>query len=718
VTKATDSKIKDYRAVEQLIQPKRLLMAPRVLEGPWLSHNDDGDLYGFFTLNLKAIMIQKTQLGRKISALSDYMFDNLLSNFRFRNLEIFNESFQPTVKSFRGTPRITKKKILKRKRLVRSKQMSSRLSRRKQNKTMLEEVALDGSLHKKTFSFKQDYSDSFKGLYKYGIEISFKDPTIKFVEDMITELKQNISQFNPYLVRSNRPSSTTDSGNRFTENFIETETSRFVNEEAAPWNLAIKNYVELLAAIKNLTKDEATTILHKTLLKVHPKYATPKSLQHFYVSYKNIYADLVRYFGVKPRNNSNVEGGNTRRQTKNSIAFKIEFKEAVSFQDKDKNLNYFDNKKDGIPILSKSELISNSKKEFDKFFKEKPNFSRTQISTIGKKEANSMGKIDNNLVSYMTPKKIKLKKKKIMLNKKPVSFNTKEINNAINSIKNVKKAENVTQKKNVKTSFTITVAKPIESYLDKSESKTKDTRENLGKNTVFNNADEKTKIHDAVKLPSDIKINFSKKKKKNKISRNKFRVDNKVVERVVSDPKRSEKLPISLKAVLGSESTSVRNNLLKSKKDQISSKKSSDIFDLIYTSPVEVIYYMDSKWRTIDLGSLNKLSNSVICKIEPYNLQGLTEQEDKINISNKYFILDLGRPSLKNTFLETITMDDVLDKINELPRYNDEYFTNSPVKQSQNRLSTINEQKKRSSSPEQKLVTNRRIPRRSTKNAY
>jgi hypothetical protein len=63
-------------------------------------------------------------------------------------------------------------------------------------------------------------------------------------------------------------------------------------------------------------------------------------------------------------------------------------------------------------------------------------------------------------------------------------------------------------------------------------------------------------------------------------------------------------------------------------------------------------------------------------------------------------------------------MDDVLDKINELPRYNDEYFTNSPVKQSQNRLSTINEQKKRSSSPEQKLVTNRRIPRRSTKNVY
>jgi hypothetical protein len=718
VRKASDSKIKDYRSIEELVQPKRLLRAPRVIEGPWMSHTDDGDLYGFFTLNLKAIMIEKTYLGRKISALSNYMFDKLLADFRFRNLEIFNESFQPTVKSVRGTPRIGKKKILRRRRLVRSKQRNSRLSRKRQNRTMLDEVALDSSLHKKTFSFKQDYSDSFKGLYKYGLEISFKDPTIKFVEDMITELKQTISQFNPYYVRSNRPSSLTESRTRFTQDFVNTEVARFTNEGSAPWNLAIKNYVELLAALKNLTKQEADAVLHKTLLKVHPKYATPKSLEHFYSSYKNLYGDLVMYFRVKPRNNSNVKGGNTKRQPKNSIAFKIEFREAVSFEDKDKNLTYFDDKKDGIPTLSKRKFVANARKEFNKFFKEKPSFSRTQISTVGKKETDSMGKIDNNLVSHMTPKKIKLKKKKIMLNKKPVTFNTKEINNAIDDIKSVKKTENIAQKKNKKTSFTIKAAKPIENYLDKSENKTKSTRENLGKNTVFNNADEKIKIHKSTQLPKEIKKSFSKKKKKNRTSRNKFKVDNKVVQRIVSDPKKAEKLPISLKAVLGSESKSVRNNLFKSKKDQVSSKKTADIFDLIYTSPVEIKYYHNDKWQMIDSKSLNKLPNSVLCKIEPLNIQGLTEQEDKINISNKYFILELGKAKLRNTFLENITMDDVLQKIDELPRYKDEYFTNSPVKQSQNRLSTLNEQKNKPASSEEKLITKRRTLKRSRKNAY
>ena len=718
VRKASDSKIKDYRTIEELVQPKRLLRAPRVLEGPWMSHNDDGDLYGFFNLNLKAIMINKTHLGRKISALSDYMFDKLLADFRFRNLEIFNESFQPTVKSVRGTPRIGKKKTLRRKRLVRSKQGDSRFSKRKQNRTTLNEVALDGSLHKKTFSFKQDFSNSFKGLYKYGLEISFKDPTIKFVEDMITELKQTISQFNPYYVRANRSSSLTESRTRFTQSFVNTEVARFTNEAAAPWSLAIKNYVELLAALKNLTKEEADAVLHKTLLKVHPKYATPKSLEHFYSSYKNLHSDLVRYFRVNPKNNSNIKGGNTRRQPKNSISFKIDFRETISFKDKDKNLSYFDDKNDGIPVLSKRKFVANAKKEFNKFFKEKPNFLRTQISTVGKKETDSMGKVDNNLVSHMTPKKIKLKKKKIMLNKKPVTLNTKEINNAIEDLKSVQKSENIVQKKNKKTSFTIKAAKPIENYLDKSENKTKNTRKNLGKNTVFNNADEKIKTHKAKQLPKEIQKNFSKKKKKNRINRNKFKVGNKVVERIVSDPKKAEKLPISLKAVLGSESKSVRNNLLKSKKDQISSKKTSDIFDLMYTSPVEIKFYHNNNWKTIDLKSLNRLSNSVICKLEPYNIQGLTGQEDKINISNKYFILDLGNAELRNTFLENITMDDVLEKIDELPRYKDEYFTNSPVKQSQNRLSTLNEQKNKPASSEQKLITNRRTLRRSRRNVY
>jgi hypothetical protein len=718
IRKATDSKIKDYRSIEELVQPKRRLRAPRAFEGPWMSHTDDGDLYGFFTLNLKAMMIEKTRLGRKISALSDYMFDKLLAEFRFKNIELFNESFQPVIRSNRGTPRIGKRKSLKRNRLVKSKQRDSRVSERRQNRAMIREIALDGSLHKKTFAFSQQYSDSFKGLYKYGLELSFNDPTISFVENMITELKQTINQFNPYYVRSNRPSSTTEGKTRFTQVFVDTELERFTNESAAPWNLAIKNYVELLAALKNLTKQESNAMLHKTLLLVHPKYGTPKSLEHFYSSYKNLYGDLVRYFRVRPKNNSNIKGGNTRRQPKNSISFKIDFKETVSFEDKDKNLNYFDDKKDGIPTLTKKKFIENSKKEFNKFFKEKPSFSRTQISTVGKKETDSMGRIDNNLVSYMTPKKIKLKKKKIMLNKKPVSFNTKEVNNAIDSIKNVKKPENITQKKNKKTNFTIKVAKPIENYLDKSENKTKNTRENLGKTTVFNNAEEKLKTSTKPGISKEIKKGFSKKKKKNKISRNKFKVDNKVVQRIVSDPKKAERLPISLKAILGSESKSVRNNLFKTKKDQISSRKTTDIFDLIYTSPVEIKYYHDNKWEMIDSKILGSLPNSVICKIEPFSVQGLTEQEDKINISNKFFLLDLGKAKLKNTFLENITMDDVIQKIDELPRYKDEYFTNSPIKQAQNRLSTLNGKNSGLASPNEELLTKRRTPKRSTKNAY
>lgn len=714
-----NSKIKDYRQARDYLPPSLNKAAHRPIDGAWLSHNDEGDLYGFFTLDIKNILISKTLLGEKISNLSDNLFDQLLSEFKFRNIEIFNEKFSPIIRSNRGTPKISKRKSLKRKSLIKSKQRETRLSKRKKDRIMMEEVPLNTSLQKKTFSFLHRHSDRMKGHYKYGIEISFKDPTYKFIEDIVTEMKETISQFNPYFVRSNRPSSLIMDSTRFSETFVNTEIDRFVNEEAAPWNLAILNYVKMVSMLKSYTEEETSIELHKATIQAHPKYSTPKSLSYFYKNYKALYFNVVKYFKFNNNSNSDVQGGNTKRQPKNSISFKFEFKDIVSFEDKDKNLNYFDNNRDGIPLMTRDEFVQNSKKEFDKFFKEKPSFQRTQISTVGKKETDSMSKIDNNLVSYMTPKKIKLKKKKVMLNRKPVAFNVKEVNNAIDSLKSVKKADVVKPKKNKKTKFTIKTAKPIENYLDKKEKKTKDTRENLGKDSVFNNAEEKLKIKATKPISKEVKKIFSKKPKiKKKIQKDSFKVSNKIVEKIVTNKKKAERLPISLKAVIGSESQSVRNNLLKSQKDQISSRKSSDIFDIMYTSPMETQYYSKGKWQMIDAQKLNSLTESVICRIEPFNVQGLTEKEDKMNISNKYFILEVGQfdPQVSET---TLTMGSVLAKIDELSRQKDEYYTNNPVSQSTQRIGSLTPQTITQSSSEELVnTTSTRVIQRAGNNAY
>lgn len=714
----SNSKIKDYRSVKQYRPNKSPNERYKAIEGPWLSHNDEGDLYGFFTLDYKNILISKTLLGYKIAKLSEGLFDSLLAEFKFKNIEIFNEKFVPMIKSVRGTPRISKKKLLKKKSLIKSKQRSGRLQKRKRKNIMMEELPLNSSLQKRTFSFVHRHSDNMKGHYNYGLELSFNDPTYKFVEDLLFEMKTNIGQFNPYFVRSNRPSSVVLDSSRLSQDFINTELGRFVNEETAPWNLAILNYVKNLSLLRSLTDEETSTELHKATTQAHPKYATPKSLEFFYKSYKSLYVEFLKYFKVKPKNNSDIKGGNTKRQPKNSISFRISFKDVISFEDKDKNLNYFDNNRDGLPIMTKEEFVENSRKEFQKFFKEKPSFNRTQISTVGKEETNAMSKVDNNLVSYMTPKKIKLKKKKIMLNKKPVSFNIKEVNDAVDALKSVKKADVIQPKKNKKTKFTIRNAKPIASYLDKKENKTKSTRENLGKDTSFNNAEEKIKITPTKSIKKEIKKTFMKKPKlKKKIQKDSFKVSNKIVEKIITNKRKAERLPISLKAVIGSESQSVRNNLLKSRKDQISSRKSADIFDVMYTSPMEVQYYTKGKWQMIDSKKLSAITESVVCRIEPFSVQGLTEKEDKMNISCKYFVLEVGSFNPQSRFT-ALKMSSVLSKIDELSRIKGEYYTNNPVKQSPQRIGSLTTQTVTQSSTEE-LVNNTstRIIQRSS-NAY
>ena len=167
---------------------------------------------------------------------------------------------------------------------------------------------------------------------------------------------------------------------------------------------------------------------------------------------------------------------------------------------------------------------------------------------------------------------------------------------------------------------------------------------------------------------------------------------------------------------MGSESISARNNLLNSKKDQISSRKSADIFDIIYTSPMEVQYYNNGTWQMIDKNNMEKLSESVICRIEPFNIQGLTQKEDKINISNKYFVLEIGQFNPQKT--ETvITMATVVEKIDGLSCSKDEYYTNNPVKQSTRRLGSLNPQTVTQSSSEGLVNRTTTVVPRST-NAY
>jgi len=718
----TNSKIKDYRKPESLITiDKRALNSlnrVKLVDGPWVSHNDDGDLYGMFNINTRKLLATKTLYGAKLAKLSPHVFDRLLQNFNFRRLSLYQEKIQPTITTKRGTPSISKKRLLRRRTLISTRDINGRLRATDLKTISMKENRISKNIEDRTIVFKQKHSNRFKGVYKYGLIVQFIDPTYSFVQDFITELKETILLLKPYVVRSKRNSSVVENTQRFSEKFVNTEMSRYRNQESAPWSSAIKSYVDTYSAIKGLNQEQTDDLLHKATLQAHPKYATPKSLDNFYNSFVTLQSELVRYFSVKPRTTSNRAGRGARRGVKNRIIMSIPFPDVISFEDKDKNLSFIDKKVEGIPMLTKNQLVANSKKEFSKFFKSKPNFTRTQVASLGQQELSAMSDIDNYLVSYMTPKKIRIKNKTIMLNRRPKNLNKDRVDDSVRKLKKVKKKEKVIRKKSKKSKLSVKKAKPLTKYVNKREKPNKNTKENLGKNTKFRLAEEKIKITPTKPVKKKIKNKFTfKKTGRRKIKRSRFKVANKTIERILSNPRKSRKLPISIKSVIGSRAPSVRNNIFKAKKDPIASNKSYRMFKLMFTNIVQIKYYKNNRWHELNLDRLEKLEDIVLCKLEPYNIQGLTEQEEDMNISNKYFLLKINNVRVNNRSIDSVTLRDVSSKVDELPRIKDEYYTNNPVKQSKNRLGTnnITRMDSLSTTRQRTRTTTRRIPRRTTR---
>ena len=121
--------------------------------------------------------------------------------------------------------------------------------------------------------------------------------------------------------------------------------------------------------------------------------------------------------------------------------------------------------------------------------------------------------------------------------------------------------------------------------------------------------------------------------------------------------------------------------------------------------------------EVIDVKRLETLKESVVCRIEPFNIQGLTEKEDKINISNKYFILEIDQFNPQMS-LTDIKIESVLEKVDDLSRLKDEYYTNNPIKQSPRRIGSLTPQTITQSSSEElvNMATTRIIQR--SNNAY
>lgn len=691
----SNTKIKDYRK-PKLIRIENSLVDDKLppFPEPSFSYNPDGSLSALFSVDLRALLLRKTKLAKRLAVVDEKLLQKVIQNIKFNKIVVTKQKIitKPTT-SKSGTRIKTKSSILYTKVLSNTKDLAPfRLAPTETKEARFEEVVLSTKPDIRHFALR-DYNDyKSKGEYEYILNLEFNDPVKEYVDFLAKQVEKNLSDIKYYVERSQKPKNQNNSRTRFTDEFVQTELERF-GELQQPWNKAAQLFSTYYSMFLDINESKAKKIAEESVSKIHPSYATPLSVQLFIKEYFDLHGNFIRQFRPQIKRVSNLRGrSNKGRSSDESVIFaKSKYKEPVIHDDRDNTIVYYDFKEDIYPVITVSEYVSRNQLETGKFYNSKPSLKGTNLSKMSKKAAEKLSKDATRTTGFLTPMKIKAKKSNIDL-KDPSNVDIKEFNKVFQKANNKKVLGKVDPKPKRKSKLKVKAAKKIDKYLEKSVKETKTVEENLGKTSKFRSADLNLKPFASSKV-KNILTRKIKNKNKKKISSKQFAADSGRMKEMV---KKIDKvrLPPSLISVMASESNSVKNNTLTSKTDLASNPETKDFFAIMYTNPVQIEtirgYRKDSKGRDIYNSPIWGLLEEkdletdlpIICRFTMFNTKMFETQGFDINIANDSFILQPESEITKKFNVEDIiSQETILDIIRETEQEKTEYQTSNIVVQ-------------------------------------
>ena len=257
--------------------------------------------------------------------------------------------------------------------------------------------------------------------------------------------------------------------------------------------------------------------------------------------------------------------------------------------------------------------------------------------------------------------------------------------------------ESVKKQKIIKSNkLSIRVAKKLDNYIEKVDKKYKKTEDNLGKSSKFKSSEVKFRPTIKSKLLKNVKRKLKQKNNK-KLTTKQFKADSQKMKEFINKADKI-RLPPSLISVIASESSSAKNNVLKSEVDLISNPETRDFFSLNYTNPVKVMtikrYKKDKTgkimlnkpvWGIISEDDLDS-DLPLVCKLSSYKAKFFETQGLVPNIANENFIVLPLNPISKNlTESNSFSIKQVSNIINSISNKETDYHTTNPIVQTENK---------------------------------
>jgi uncharacterized membrane protein YgcG len=521
------------------------------------------------------------------------------------------------------------------------------------------------------------------------------------------------------LVRLERGSSVLEDDVTLSDMFKKREMSLRPTVEDLDWFVALKTYVKYYSIVANLSDNEENVLLSKISFMVHPLFATKKSILFFEKKFSKMYQYIKTYFSYSGKLNSdlNTQGVGSSAAEKNKIQITMILEENLNFETEAAFINYIHSSDD---MITRTELKQIAQRNRSKFFRKKPNFSNTQISRINTSTENgilsSFNNISNSKVSFLSPVSISEKDRndEIKLDSLNSSFRQrKEISKAMERVRNKEIRRDSPTRPDNKTKKNKLIIKPAreqEFYTEKKDNIFKNSNENIGNNNQFQTVDPDFRESQSQRGSKSIDSSkFTKNKRKN----NKYVAASnpdaaKLLTAVNNDKSKAHNLPLSMRALFGSESESVVSNVrsVGSNPDISADHETSEVVDLVFNTPAKVEYL--SGYETNSKGILNvkapifklltdseldNLQTPFMCRMSFYELEGITEEKEGFEIANKYFIVnEPSDPVIKDDIevtTEFISDSQITSVFTSLDIATLEYLITNTVAQNPARLGPI-----------------------------
>ena len=368
----------------------------------YYSFNQLTNLNSVFMINIKDLIIHKTAYGSMMQSLDESLINEMISNFRIRNLQIYKKRIRPAFENTKiGGKKLTGSEILSKEKMVETyditngflkemqkfKQKSSQVemflnfaeleTRRQQEEDPEAEISPEARVKArmlpkpKTPNMKelkplanirqinllnnrmyrtvefQDFSINANsvGEYKYSVVLSFKDPTVKFTIDLIKRLRTAIKDARSYISSLDKPSNYDKDLGKVLDRFTTFQLQSYPTSlRDAPFVRPVDIYVKYMSYLYNLTNSEKKQLFDKQLSKMHPKFCTIESANDFLNDLQSLAIEFDKHFEFNFDQFSNYTDFSNPRKNPSShlITVTHEFEDVITPYKWDKFYNFLE----------------------------------------------------------------------------------------------------------------------------------------------------------------------------------------------------------------------------------------------------------------------------------------------------------------------------------------------------------------------------------------